>query len=124
MRIVGADGWPKRPLYTQHATELVAAFGRARGYDEHDLALVKPALKELLHEEVASYSSSWRRIWPPLAKPAPDRDWIRQGPGYATDLDEATNDFLRFRERAAIVRRVLDVAAVNRTAEEVLGNRG
>jgi hypothetical protein len=32
MRLVGADGWPARPLYTEGVSELVAAFGRARSY--------------------------------------------------------------------------------------------
>ena len=50
-----------------------------------------------------------------------DADLIHQGDGYATDLDDATAEFLRWRERAAVVRRVLDVAAVNRSADARVG---
>ena len=116
MRLVGADGWPARPLYTQQVGDLVSAFGVSRGFDEHDLNLIKPVLKALMHEEVASYGTSWRRIFPPVKKPALDDDLINQGPGYATDLDEATEEFLRFREHTAVVRHMFDVSAVNRTA--------
>ena len=42
---------------------------------------------------------------------------LRQGPGYATDLDEATVDFLRWRETAPVVRRLVNAAVVDRTAE-------
>ena len=121
MRLVGADGWPKRSLYSQSVQDLVASFGKSSGYDEHDLNLIKPAIKELLHEEVASYKSDWRRIFPPTAVGGPkaEEDLLYQGPGYATDLDEATIDFLRFREKVAAVRGVLDVKAINKTAEEL-----
>ena len=118
MRLVGADGWPKKSLYAESANELVSEFGRARGYDEHDLGMLTPTLKELLHEESASYATSWTRIFPPPSEPALADDLLRQGPGYATDLDEATRDFLRWRETAGeAVRRLVNASAVIRTAE-------
>ena len=117
MRLVGADGWPKKALYNDNDVELISQFGVARGYDEHDLNMIKPMLKEMLHEEAASYGTSWTRIFPPAKQPARDEDLLRQGPGYATDLDEATVDFLRWRETAPVVRRLVNAAVVDRTAE-------
>jgi hypothetical protein len=72
--------------------------------------------------QLAVAGSSWRRIWPPSSDGSAGEarrvadDWMHQGSGYATDLDEATADFLRFRERSAAARRLIDAAAVNRTA--------
>ena len=67
MKLVGADGWPQRKLYAARAAALVAAFGEAQGLDPHDMALVRPALMGLLHEEAAAHATAWRRI-----VPAPD----------------------------------------------------
>ena len=53
-----------------------------------------------------------RTVLHPLA------ELLYQGDGYATDLDEATADFLRFRATSPATRWLLDLAAVNRTAEE------
>jgi hypothetical protein len=119
MRIVGADGWPKRPLYAADAAELVNAFLRERGYDEHDSGLLKPALKELLHEEVSATSTSWKRIFPEpfgLAHEAA----LRQGPGFATDLDEATSDFLDWRARSPLARELLSEGRINATAAALM----
>ena len=74
MRLVGADGWPMRPLYSEGAAELVRDFLSSGGYDTHDAGLIKPALKELIHEEVAAsiplllplYPSSQPRAHAPL----------------------------------------------------------
>ena len=35
-------------------------------YDEHDSKWVKPALLELLHEEIAAHPTYWYRIFPRL----------------------------------------------------------
>ena len=96
--------------------------------------------QELLHEEVASHRTSWTRIHPPptrpsarpkhgtrpdtaaAAAPAEDDNLLHQGPGFATDLDEATIDFLRGRARAKATRRLLDVAAVEREARNRTGS--
>ena len=115
MRLVGADGWPKRPLYAQDVADMVHAFLEESGYDEHDASMLKPALKELLHEEVSLEGTAWRRIFPEpfgLGHEA----LMRQGGGFGTDLDEATSDFLRWRERSPIVRTLLSGARVNATA--------
>ena len=115
MRIVGADGWPRRPLYSEAASELVSAFLRERGYDEHDSELLKPALKELIHEEVSASDTAWRRIFPEPFGLGHEKA-MRQGPGFATDLDEATSDFLDWRARSAVARRLLSESRVNATA--------
>ena len=36
LRVLGADGWPKRPLYESRASRLVDGFVREQGYDAHD----------------------------------------------------------------------------------------
>ena len=36
LRVLGADGWPKRPLYEPRASRLVDGFVREQGYDAHD----------------------------------------------------------------------------------------
>ena len=96
--------------------DLVSAFGEARGFDEHDLALLKPALKELRHEEVAVHPTAWTRIFPSAHGQEHTR-LVQMGAGYATDLDEATTDFLRWRERSMAVRkRVLSSKQLNETA--------
>ena len=32
--LLGADGWPKKVLYSEAAADLISEFGRSRGYDE------------------------------------------------------------------------------------------
>lgn len=34
--MLGADGWPKRPLYEPRASRLVDGLVREQGYDAHD----------------------------------------------------------------------------------------
>ena len=83
------------------------------------LALLKPALKELLHEEVSATSTSWKRIFPEpfgLAHEAA----LRQGPGFATDLDEATSDFLDWRARSPLARELLSEGRINATAAALM----
>ena len=36
LRLIGADGWPKKALYLEQAKALVGAFIEALGLDEHD----------------------------------------------------------------------------------------
>lgn len=117
LRVVGADGWPKRRLYTERAKRLVHAFADAQAYDAHDLAIVQPALLELLHEEVAAHPTSWRRVFPP--SPATHTPSGARAPtsasgsdvglgGFVTDLDEATREFLAWREQSSAAQRILD----------------
>ena len=103
MRVLGADGWPKRQLYEGRAAKLVGGFVAAQGFDGHDEAIVRPPLMQLIHEEAAAYPTSWYRVFPPklagtpaarqmeaLVATLPDADRL-------TDLDETTADFLRWR---------------------------
>ena len=102
MRLVGADGWPKRRLYTAQAAELVATFAEQQGYDEHDISVVRPALMSLLHEEMAAHPTGWQRIFPPpVGEGTRARLLLQQGAEYATDLDVATSAFLTWRETSA-----------------------
>ena len=115
MRLVGADGWPARPLYSEGAAELVNDFLSSGGYDTHDAGLIKPSLKELIHEEVASHTTQWRRIFPaPLD--LSHESQLQQGRGFSTDLDEATSDFLKYRMRSPALRKLVDVIRLNATA--------
>lgn len=103
MRVLGADGWPKRQLYEGRAASLIGGFVEAQGFDEHDEAILRPPLMQLIHEEAAAYPTSWYRIFPPalvgtpaarkmdaLVATLPDDDRL-------TDLDESTADFLQWR---------------------------
>eukprot|EP00966_Prymnesium_polylepis_P122984 2843431-Prymnesium_polylepis.1 len=60
-----------------------------RGYDEHDAALIKPGLLELVHEEVATWGTSWYRIFPAQSGLS-HLELLEQGDGFATDLVRAT----------------------------------
>ena len=98
MRVIGADGWPKRPLYEERAGRLIDGFVAAEGFDEHDEAIVRKPLMELLHEEHAAYPTSWYRIFPPaVASAQMDRLVASLAPGSLTDLDEATTSFVQYR---------------------------
>ena len=124
MRLVGADGWPKRPLYTSRARALVHAFTQGRGYDEHDVALVMPVLMALLHEEAAAHPTNWKRIFPPPlgaistisakadveAGRKAGRDALEDvgGTGMLTDLDEATRQFAEWLEQSATAKKLLE----------------
>jgi hypothetical protein len=124
MRLVGADGWPKRKLYSQQAADLVNAFIAAQNFDEHDASLIKPALKELLHEEVAASPTAWKRIFP-SANGDSHGALLKQGgePGFGTDLDEVQSDFLRFRETSAIARHLLQTAPIGTMADTLVRER-
>ena len=137
MRLVGADGYPKRRLYASHAHALVRAFIEARGYDEHDAALLRPALMGLLHEEAAAHPTSWRRVFPPptgvlagvdtghdpheatgtaghdagrASRPSARAGFMG---ALATDLDDATASFLGWLERSAVARKIVQEARSN-----------
>jgi hypothetical protein len=122
MRLVGADGWPKRPLYTSRARALVHAFTQGRGYDEHDVALVMPVLMALLHEEAAAHPTNWKRVFPPPLGAIPaisatadveagrkaGRDALEDVGGMLTDLDEATRQFVEWLEQSATAKKLLE----------------
>ena len=122
MRLVGADGWPKRPLYTSRARALVHAFTQGRGYDEHDVEMVSPVLMALLHEEAAAHPTSWRRVFPPPlgaistisakadveAGRKAGRDALEDVGGMLTDLDEATRQFVEWLEQSANAKKLLE----------------
>ena len=122
MRLVGADGWPKRPLYTSRARALVHAFTQGRGYDEHDVEMVSPVLMALLHEEAAAHPTSWRRVFPPPlgaistisakadveAGRKAGRDALEDVGGMLTDLDEATRQFAEWLEQSATAKKLLE----------------
>ena len=122
MRLVGADGWPKRPLYTSRARALVHAFTQGRGYDEHDVEMVSPMLMALLHEEAAAHPTSWRRVFPPPlgaistisakadveAGRKAGRDALEDVGGMLTDLDEATRQFVEWLEQSANAKKLLE----------------
>lgn len=118
MRVVGADGWPRRPLYAEQAAKLVDAYIASREYDEHDIQVLKPMLKELIHEEVAAHPTAWKRIYPPPLSPDghAQPDPAQQGKGYATDLDDATSDFLAFRARSPQSQSILDMRMIDEKA--------
>lgn len=99
LRVLGADGWPKRPLYEGRASRLIDGFVAEQGLDAHDEAVVRPPLLELMHEEAAAFPTSWYRVFPDaLASAQMERLVETLAPeAELTDLDEATADFLRFR---------------------------
>ena len=69
--------------------------------------------------------TAWRRIYP-AADGRSHLEFARQGDGFATDLDEVTTDFLRWRQSAARAETILSGAAaeVNATATDLAGRRG
>ena len=97
------------------------AFIAAQHFDEHDASLIKPALKELLHEEVAASPTAWKRIFPSAHGDSHDA-LLQQGgePGFGTDLDEAQSDFLRFRETSAIAQHLLRTAPIDTMADTLV----
>ena len=94
LRFLGADGWPKRPLYTTRAASIVNDFLKQREFDEHDAALVKPSLLELVHEEVAAFPTAWYRIFPAQSGLS-HLKLLDQGEGFATDLVRDVSYMLR-----------------------------
>jgi hypothetical protein len=106
MRVLGADGFPKHELYGNLFIELVDAYCHEQGYDEHDSNLVRPALLTMLHEEAAASSTAWRRIIP-SAEGYTHLGYLHQGSGFATDLDAAATDFIKWRETSAPAQAIL-----------------
>jgi len=96
MRLLGADGWPMKNLYMQQLSALVDRFCEEQGYDEHDMRLVRPALLDGLHEEVAAYPTSWLRIFPSQLN-FDHEELMDQDESFSTDLDAVVFDFLRWR---------------------------
>ena len=115
MRVIGADDFPKRPLYASHAANLVNRFLNTEGYDEHDGALIKDALLSTIHEEVAAFPTSWVRIFPHQLHFGHEQ-LLNQSLAFATDLDQVLADFLRWRLNHPLDRMFMSEAGMNVTA--------
>jgi len=112
VHLLGADGFPSRPMYENKVLELWKGFCERRTPNCAEDPVDEPSLRsifEAVDEEVHAFSTSWYRIFPSLLTSAHE---VLQdlAPKFVTPRDAFLRDWLRYRVEFVEAQRKQDDA--------------